>query len=69
MPKAKRNNEPDIETGANQSSDTSTETVDVEQMIAEAAYYKAQQRRFAPGSEMDDWLDAEREITARHAEG
>lgn len=31
-------------------------------MIAEAAYYRAEQRAFAPGLEMDDWLAAEREV-------
>ncbi len=35
--------------------------------IAQAAYYKAEQRGFAPGHEMDDWLDAEREVVS--AEG
>jgi len=30
--------------------------------IATAAYYKAQQRGFAPGNDMQDWLDAEREL-------
>ena len=29
--------------------------------IAERAYYKAQQRGFAPGNEDADWLDAEKE--------
>ena len=33
-------------------------------MIAVAAYYKAEQRDFAPGFEMDDWLEAERELSA-----
>jgi len=33
-----------------------------QQAIAEAAYYKAEQRGFAPGSETRDWLDAEREL-------
>jgi hypothetical protein len=28
--------------------------------IAEAAYYRAQQRGFCPGCELDDWLEAER---------
>lgn len=32
-----------------------------EQMIAAAAYYRAQQRGFAPGGELDDWLRAENE--------
>jgi hypothetical protein len=30
--------------------------------IAEAAYRRAEARRFAPGAELDDWLAAEREI-------
>lgn len=34
-------------------------------MIAEAAYFKAEQRGFAPGQELRDWLAAEREIDAR----
>lgn len=33
-------------------------------MIATAAYYKAEQRGFAPGDEFKDWLDAEAEIDA-----
>ncbi|HEY8537269.1 MAG TPA: DUF2934 domain-containing protein [Steroidobacteraceae bacterium] len=35
--------------------------------IAELAYSKAQQRGFAPGRELDDWLEAEREIDASFA--
>jgi hypothetical protein len=31
-------------------------------MIAEAAYFRALERNFAPGMEIDDWLEAEREI-------
>jgi len=31
-------------------------------MIAEAAYYRAQARGFAPGQEIEDWLQAEAEI-------
>ena len=30
--------------------------------IAEAAYYKSEQRGFTPCRELDDWLEAEREI-------
>jgi len=30
--------------------------------IAEAAYYRAEQRGFAPGNEDADWLEAENEI-------
>ncbi len=31
-------------------------------MIAEAAYYKAEKRKFVPGQEWDDWLEAKQEI-------
>ena len=31
-------------------------------MIAEAAYFRAEKRGFAPGNEVADWLDAEAEI-------
>lgn len=31
-------------------------------LIAVAAYYRAERRGFAPGCEMDDWLEAEAEI-------
>jgi hypothetical protein len=31
-------------------------------LVAEAAYYRAERRGFAPGGELQDWLDAETEI-------
>lgn len=34
-----------------------------QQDIALAAYYRAHERGFAPGRELHDWLEAEREIT------
>ena len=33
-------------------------------MIAESAYYRAQRRGFAPGHELEDWLQAEAELAA-----
>jgi len=33
-----------------------------EQMIAEAAYFRAEQRGFAAGNEMSDWLQAEADV-------
>jgi hypothetical protein len=30
--------------------------------IAEAAYFRAQRRDFQPGGELEDWLEAEKEI-------
>ncbi len=34
--------------------------------IQQAAYFKSERRAFAPGREMDDWLDAEREDDESH---
>ena len=31
-------------------------------MVSEAAYYLAQKRKFAPGSEIEDWLQAEAQV-------
>jgi len=33
-------------------------------MIAVAAYHKAEKRNFAPGNDLHDWTEAEREIDA-----
>lgn len=33
-----------------------------EARIAEAAYWRAERRGFAPGHELDDWLSAEKEV-------
>jgi hypothetical protein len=33
-----------------------------ESRIREAAYFRAEQRGFAPGAELEDWFAAEREI-------
>jgi Protein of unknown function (DUF2934) len=33
-------------------------------LIAEAAYFRAQKRGFAPGHETEDWLAAEAEVDA-----
>ena len=42
---------------------------DLQQKIAEAAYYRAERRGFQPGFEMEDWLAAESEIRTRLASG
>lgn len=42
--------------------------VDPEQraaLIAEAAYFRAEKRGFAPGHEVEDWLAAEAEVDAK----
>ena len=33
-----------------------------QRMIAEAAYYRAERRGFAPGHDLDDWYEAEASI-------
>jgi hypothetical protein len=38
---------------------------EIYRMIREAAYLKAEARNFAPGVELSDWLEAEREVMAR----
>lgn len=40
-------------------------TGDFDAMVAEAAYYLAERRGFAPGAEMEDWLVAE--VQLRHS--
>jgi hypothetical protein len=35
--------------------------------ISERAYRKAEERGFAPGHELDDWLEAEAEVRAEEA--
>lgn len=36
-----------------------------ESAIAEAAYYRAHQRGFEPGHELDDWLAAEADLASK----
>jgi len=40
--------------------------VDLQEHIATAAYFRAQERGFEPGQEIDDWLAAETEIKGRN---
>jgi len=40
-----------------------------QQHIAEAAYYKAEKRGFAPGFEEQDWAEAEHEVLSQIAGG
>ena len=35
-------------------------------MIAESAYYKAEKRGFSAGHEIEDWLEAEREVNKQY---
>jgi hypothetical protein len=38
-------------------------------LIAEAAFFRAEKRGFAPGSEVEDWLAAEAEVDAKLLHG
>ena len=38
---------------------------EIRQLIEEAAYYKAEERGFAPGHELEDWIAAEAEVRRR----
>ena len=38
---------------------------ELRKLISEAAYYRAKQRGFQPGHELDDWIQAEAEVTRR----
>jgi hypothetical protein len=38
-------------------------------LVAEAAFFRAEKRGFAPGSEVEDWLAAEAEVDAKLLQG
>jgi len=38
---------------------------EVYRLIQESAYFKAKERGFAPGNEVQDWIDAEAEVRRR----
>jgi hypothetical protein len=38
---------------------------ELRKLIAEAAYYRAKKRGFAPGHEEEDWIQAEAEVKQR----
>ena len=47
-----------------QTASTQTAPEQRQQFIARAAYFIAERRGFAPGNELEDWLQAEAEIEA-----
>lgn len=55
----------EVPSGANpQNAQFATALEERRRNIAEAAYYRAERRGFAPGYEDADWLDAEKETDA-----
>jgi hypothetical protein len=45
------------------------EPEDMRKQIEEAAYYRAKQRGFEPGHELEDWIQAESEVMRRIGSG
>lgn len=37
-----------------------------QRLVAEAAYYRAEKRGFAPGNDLQDWVEAESEIASKY---
>ena len=54
-------------TGSRPASSTQTTAEARWRRTAVAAFYRAQARGFAPGRELEDWLEAEREVDALEA--
>jgi hypothetical protein len=52
-----------------QTSDAAPNPASRDACIAIAAYFLAEQRSFAPGHELDDWLTAEAQVGRRDASG
>jgi hypothetical protein len=50
---------------ARRGADLAVSSEERERMIREEAYLRAEQRGFAPGNEMADWLAAESEVDIR----
>jgi DUF2934 family protein len=42
---------------------------ELRKLISEAAYYRAKQRGFTPGHELEDWIQAEAEVMRRVGNG
>lgn len=51
----------------NASADVSLD--ELRKLISEAAYYRAKQRGFTPGHELEDWIQAEAEVMRRVGNG
>ncbi|HEX2332083.1 MAG TPA: DUF2934 domain-containing protein [Burkholderiales bacterium] len=59
-PNAVSNSTPAVSTSTPQ-----TSPEDVRKLVSEAAYYRAKRRGFAPGHELEDWVQAEAEVLQR----
>jgi hypothetical protein len=61
-PKPKQAQEEPITTVPSDRSQTRITPEERDQMIATAAYFRAEARGFTPGQEHEDWMEAEAEI-------
>lgn len=50
---------------ANPSARAEASPEEIRQLIEEAAYYRAKERNFEPGHELEDWIAAEAEVRRR----
>ena len=50
---------------ANNSARADVSPDELRKLISEAAYFRAKQRGFAPGHEVEDWIQAEAEVMRR----
>jgi Protein of unknown function (DUF2934) len=61
MSKTAKNIKEDISSNTQETNDAIT-LPGLDTKVAEIAYYKAETRGFAPGYELNDWLEAEQEL-------
>ena len=54
-----------VKTGTVSTKATPVTVEERQQLISRSAYLRAEQRGFAPGLELQDWLEAEAEIDGR----
>lgn len=62
-PKTTRTTRMPASFGGNARVDVSAE--ELRKLVSEAAYYRAKQRGFKPGHEIEDWIQAEAEVLRR----
>ena len=58
---------PPIQAGSPAQADVNSPNEDRQAMVAQAAFFIAEARGFAPGQEFDDWLAAERMLAQQPA--
>jgi len=49
------------------SAENDVDPSEYQRMVAEVAYYRAEQRGFAPGDDQADWFEAEQEVKEKLA--